>query len=352
MRRISFFIGGMYRGGAERVISILANYYAKSGWDVDVVMLLYDQVQYELDPRIRVICLSPGSQKRVSGGIYWISKVRGYIRENKPSVIVSFVARINIIVLLSAFGLKQKVLISERNDPANDGRSKAIELLTRALYPAAKRIVFQTQKARSHFGKTIQEKSIVIPNPITIYAEADKPKQKIVAVGRLAEQKNHKMLIRAFSKVLLKHPDFELWIYGDGPLKVQLEELSKELQIGEKVFLPGNVSDIHRQISDAECFVLSSNYEGLSNALLEAMIMGIPCISTACAGSDEYINNGNNGLLIPVNDTEALTNAMLAIIENGELRDRISQNGKKIASKVSTERVINTWEETIKDCMR
>lgn len=348
MSKITFVIGGMSRGGAERVISILANHYSEMGWDVDIAMLLLNKVEYKLNDRIRIVDMTMKTQNKLTGAPHWVWSFRNYVKKNDPDIIVSFVARINIVVLLATAGMNKKIIVSERNDPAMDGRSHFLDSLTKVLYKKARKIIFQTRRAAGHFEGEILKNSVIIPNPIAVKCFAqEKTKHKIVSVGRLAEQKNHKMLIEAFAEVVERHPNYELWIYGEGTLREKLVTTISECQLEDKVFLPGNIPDIHQKIADAEMFVLSSNYEGLSNALLEAMMMGLPCISTNCAGSDEYIEDGVNGLLVPVGDKEKMARAMERLIEDDVLRTSIGKAGKKSVEQCDSQIVMKKWCETI-----
>ena len=353
MQHITFVIGGMTRGGAERVISILANEYAKDGWNVDIIMFLTNSVDYKLDKNIRLIDLTGNFKNRVQNVPYWISSFRKYVKNEKPNIIVSFVARINVLVLIATLGLKSSVIVSERNDPARDGRSKMIDVATHFLYRKAKKVVFQTKYAKEYFRKQIQDTSVIISNPIVVTQKVQKrQKHKIVSVGRLAEQKNQKMLINAFAEVEKKYPYYQLWIYGEGNLRNELEEEIDRLSLSEKVFLPGNVSDIHVQISDAEMFILSSNYEGLSNALLEAMMMGLPSISTDCPGIREYIEDGVNGILVPIGDSQKLSSAILKLMENDLLRKNMGQRGMESVQKCERAFVIKEWKSVIEQIQK
>lgn len=338
----------MQRDGAERVISILADYYCQKGWDVDIVTLLDDKCDYMLNDNIRLIPICSENKSYNRNIIYWINGIRKYAKSKKPEKIVSFVARINILTLIACFGLKRSIIISERNDPAADGRSNLVKIATFILYKLADGIVFQTLWAQSCFPKYIINKSCVIPNPVKISACASRVKnKKIVAVGRLESQKNHAMLIKAFKKVHESYPDYKLYIYGEGRLRCSLTNQIQSLGLEEHVFLPGNVSDIHEKISDAEMFVLSSNYEGLSNALLEAMMMGLPCISTDCAGSNEVIQNNINGLLIPIRSEDKLAEGMLLLITNKDLSAQISKKSKITSREFECENIIEKWEAII-----
>lgn len=349
-KRITYIIGSMGKGGAERVISILANRYASKGWKVDILMLLDDKCEYDLKNGIELIPIVNKERARLLQLPKWLLSIRRYVKVNKPDRIVSFVARINLITIIACIGLNQRIIISERNDPAADGRSMFVKYSTYLLYPYSKAIVFQTKWAQSCFPKEIQKKSIVIPNPIKVTVEALMNKQKkIVSVGRLSEQKNHEMLINAFFKIYKMHPEYRLYIYGEGNLRDSLTRQIHNLNLDDKVFLPGTVSNIHEMIADAEIFVLSSDYEGLSNALLEAMMMGLPCISTDCAGSNEVIEDEKNGLLVPVGNTEKLTEAINRLINNKEFAAELGKGAKASSVIFNCENVIRKWEMVIED---
>ena len=347
-KRVAFFLGTMGTGGAERVISIISNEYAKRGWDSDICVLLKNEVAYELHTSTRVIDYTGVGQSRIKRAPYWLKCIRQYVKKNNPDVIVSFAARINVLVMLACIGLKTKIVVSERNDPKSDGRGVPTRILTRLLYPHASCVVFQTERVRSYFGSRIQGNSRVIPNPIDISILAhDTDPTKIVTVGSLKEQKNHKMLIQAFGMLHESHPEMKLYIYGEGYYRPQTEAEIQKLELSKFVLLMGDSQRVHEDISDACFFVLSSDYEGLSNALLEAMCMGLPCISTDCAGSDEYIDDGENGLLTPVGDVVSFQKAMLRFIEDDQLREKCGKNAKKVKDRVGIESALNQWEEVI-----
>ena len=347
-KRITFLIGSMRRGGAERVISILANNYIKKGWNVDIITLLDDSNDYNLDNRVNIMPICQVSKSKLYQLPSWIFNIRKHVKENNPDIIVSFIARINIITILSCIGLNKKIIISERNDPKADGRGFLVKILTYMLYPLTNSIIFQTEWAKSCFPKYIQDKGIIIGNPVNV--STDKKElgtKKIVAVGRLTEQKNHEMLINAFKKINDYSKEYKLYIYGEGGLREKLEEQVGNLKLQEYVFLPGNFEDIHERISDADIFVLSSRYEGLSNALLEAMMIGIPCISTDCAGANEVIENGYNGILIPNEDEGELIKAIKQIINDSKKMKKLSVNAKKSVELFKSENILTKWEKVI-----
>lgn len=347
-KRITFLIGSMGRGGAERVISVLANSYARKGWKVDILLLLDGKVDYVLDSNVNIVKIYNENISRIMQLPKWIINIRKYVRENNPDRIVSFIARINIITIISCIGLKKNIIVSERNDPINDGRSMLVKILTNLLYPLINYVVFQTKFAQDCFSERVKKKSVIIANPITVSVKTTQNKEKkIVAVGRLIEQKNHMLLINAFKNVYSKYPEYKLYIYGEGRLRTDLEQHIKNINMQENILLPGNIINIHERIANAEIFVLSSNYEGLSNALLEAMTIGLPCISTNCSGVDEIIKNEFNGLLVPKGNEELLTQAIISLIEDSELRERISSNAFEFSKQFDNKIIFEKWKEII-----
>lgn len=162
-------------------------------------------------------------------------------------------------------------------------------------------------------------------------------------------QKNQKMMIAAFAEVVKKHPDYQLVIYGEGPSREELEKHVRELGVEEHVLLPGNVTDIHDRIKDAEMFVLSSDYEGMPNALIEAMCLGLPSVSTKVSGATDLIKDHENGILTDLNDQKQLENAMLELIENKELSERLAINAAKLNQELEVSKIMQQWTDFIKE---
>lgn len=349
-KRICFVHIGMQRDGAERVIAKLANYYGEQGYLVDILILLVEGCGYQLHENVRIISLVRDDRSRKKNLWYWIRGIRRHIKETNPDHVIAFSMYVNLITLAACAGMGKDILISERNDPSSDGRSRIDQLLTYLMYPHGDKIVFQTRRAKNCFSKAVQRRSRIIYNPVEVSCQADlggRDPNKIVTVGRLEKQKNQKLLIYAMRKVILKYPESYLEIYGEGSLRGELEELCRRLKLEEHVRFRGNVSNVHERIADAQVFVLSSDFEGMSNALMEAMMMGLPCISTCCAGSDEIIEDHENGLLVPLRDDEKLSQAVLSILDSRELSDRLGRAARETSAVFAGERVIGEWIDYI-----
>lgn len=345
MPRIAFITASVNRGGASKVISILANHFADQGWDVDFVIKETMINGYRLNDKINVIEYGKTNENK---SWRFLRALRRYFVEKRPEYVVSFLTLINLYTVIAHMGLKGKVLISERNDPVYS-ESKLQFNLSKILYGMSDGCVFQSKKVMGYYSTWIQNRSRVILNPVEIKcSKNDEAERKIIATaGRFVPQKNHRMLIEVFARILKDYPDYQLHIYGDGPLKEEYLELINSLGINNSVKLPGNVLNLHERLSSTQIFAISSDFEGLSNALLEAVAMGLPCVSTKSGGAGEVITNNVNGILVDIQSEDQLELALREYITNKDLRGRISVNAQKVSEKFSKEAVIGEWEDFI-----
>ena len=332
MKKIMFFIGSMSWGGAEKVISILANVYAKRGWDVTIVMVLSNKITYKLDNRIKTISIARENKSRAKNLLYWIRRIKNLLKTFKPDYIVSFVCRINILVLL-AKGLsryKCRTVVSERNDPRFDGRGKLACFLANRLYPKADSIICQSTQEKDFFSKKVQEKMAIIFNPVELKASPTPFASKvhvIINAARFEASKNQMMLIDAFSTIVRENNnrDFVLEIYGSGSLKENLVNRVKELDMEDYVFIKDSILDIQQKLADSSIFCLTSNYEGMSNSLMEALLLGTPSISTNVSGSSDLIFDGKNGFIVNIGNTEQLKDKIVELIQNESIRKQMHE---------------------------
>ena len=351
MKRHIFFIGTLCNGGAERVVSILAGHMAKQGMNVEILTYYDRPVSYEPDSGVKLTAVETmtGSGNKLKN----LFAIRKYFKQN-ARVVISFLAPFNIMALTANMGNGVPIIVADRNDPTKVPSGIVVRKIRDFLYRFATGVVVQTQKNKAYFSQAVQKKSEVIYNPIDLKAyakaalKAEKEK-KIVTAGRLMPQKNQQMMIRAFTCVYQKYPEYKLVIYGEGSGREELEQLIKELGMEGKVLLPGNVSDIHEQMKNAEMFVLSSDYEGMPNALIEAMCLGLPCISTKVSGATDLIEHHENGLLTAVDSGEQLEKAMLELIENKELAEKLAVNAAKLNGELEVSKIMQQWTDFIKE---
>ena len=346
-KEILIVTGSLRRGGAERVISILSNELVERGWKIHICSVLFSAIGYEINPQIDIIDLSKEDKNQLIDTPRIIKSLRNTIIRIKPDAVISFMVSINIVTWMATRGLKTRFIPSERNDPSV-GRGKIKQWLSCLAYASSYKTVFQTERAKQFYSQKIQKKAIVIPNPVSVDQLRDpNPKHKIVSVGRLEPQKNRKLLIEAFSDVYQRHPEYSLHIYGEGSLERELKKQIDDIGLTGKIILHGNVNDVHKQIADGEFFVLSSDYEGLSNALIEAMTMGLPCITTDCAGACDVVENGIDGIIIPIRDRKRMAEAMEELICDPSLRHRFSEKAKRHSVRFKTDGVVDQWEKLI-----
>lgn len=351
---ITFFIGGLSRGGAERVTCNLANYLVGKGHYVTIMTMADDTPSYYLDERIKRHALLLNKERK--GFLYntfmRFFRVCQQLRKNDADVYVVMLPITTIMLLQLRKLTKSKIIAAERVDPSNYSSKKQKQL--KRLARRADGWVFQTKEEGEWYGDAVGDARVaIIPNAIN--PEFIKPvysgvrKKNIVTVGRMSEQKNHSLLLKAFADIYKAHPDYKLIIYGEGEKKNELISLSQELQITAVVELPGYLTNIGNEIKDASIFVLSSDYEGMPNALMEAMALGIPCISTDCDGGGArfLIENEKNGILTPKGDVKALTSAIDRMLSDSEFAEHCGEEAHKICDRLAPEIIYGEWESFI-----
>ncbi len=356
--KIAICIPSLGSGGAERVTSILANKLVEHGYDVNIVMLTRMLCVYPLSDKVKtqsLDCDGDANMPFVKRFAARLKKIRGAIKNLSPDVVISFMSETNIDVCLALLGINIPVIVSERNDPAVDPRSKVKQFMRKIAYLKPRGFVFQTPDAKSYFSKRIQKKSRIILNPLSgtlPQTHEGEREKRIVAVGRLNKQKNFPMLIDAFSGFVGTHPEYVLEIYGEGLLEEKIKSYICSKNLDGKVLLKGFCRDVHERTNSAQMFVMSSDFEGMPNALLEAMAQGLPCISTdcPCGGPRMLIEHNENGLLVPVNDGEKMLEAMSYMAENPEEAKRMAQNAIRIRERTDVNAITEQWLEMINSC--
>lgn len=335
-------------GGAERVLCQLANRLAEEH-QVTIVAAYPSDNEYELAQKVRKVYLD--SAVETKNPLKQIIGLRRLVRIKKPDICISFLPQPNFKLLLATIGIRTKVIVSVRNDPAREYANKVDKILVKLLYPLASGVVFQTSDAQKWFPEKIVRKSRVIMNQVNpvFFQTERKAEEYYVATGRLNNQKNYPMMIRAFVRFLEKYPDEKLYIYGSGPLEKELQALIGEYGVEKNICLKGQSNDIQHVLARAKAFVMSSDFEGMPNGLLEAMAMGLPCISTdcPCGGPREIIQNNVDGILIGVNDEEEMYRALCRIQRDDGYRHSITQKAKENAKRFHPDVVFRDWQSYI-----
>ncbi len=346
MDKVIIYCTSLERGGAERVTVYLADYLVRNEIECKILTEKFGKNEYLVPDGVERISISNSKNP------FCLKKIGLLRREIKKSgadtMLIMGVP--NCIWLIPAcVGLGVNVVVSERNDPKNFAGKKLVKIFSRFLMRFAQGFVFQTNDAKAFYAKKLRNRGQVIFNPLITDKLPDVHEGKrtkcIVTAGRLVSQKNQKLLISAFSDVSKKHPEYKLIIYGEGPLRATLESQVAELGLEKSVLFPGNFSDLLEHIKNAAMFVMSSDFEGMPNALIEAMAIGLPCISTdcPCGGPRELIKDGQNGILIPVGDASRLAEAMEKLIEDDALANYIGQNAIKTRKNLDSEVIGKQW---------
>lgn len=350
--KITIFIGGLYGGGAERVACNLANYLSRKCHDVTLLTMSENSKRYYVEPSIKItplLFIDERSNFIIDNAKRWI-RLKRYINTYKDNNFVVMLPVTTILLLLLRRKIPLSIIAAERNDPSK--YSKIKQILLKYLSSRADGYVFQTDSIRQWYGKRVNN-AYIIPNAINeqfICPKYHGPKYPmIVGAGRLTKQKNFPVLIEAFSRVSSSFPNYSLYIYGEGPDKEKLLELSRKLGVSDSVKLPGRVDDLPDKLKCASLFVLSSNYEGMPNVLIESMALGVPCISTDCDGGGPsfLIENYKNGIIVPKNDVEALSESMKCLLSNSELSESLGKNARNIIEKLSPTKIYDLWEKTL-----
>lgn len=348
-KKIVFFIGTLRPGGAERVISILSKSMSKENYDVTILLYYNEKIFYELDPCVKVesVVKNTGS-KNMLVNMKWI---RQFFKSN-TDIVISFLAPFNMLAIVCDFGLKTPIIVADRNDPRKIPTNFVLRKARDFLYLLADGVVIQTTHNRDYFSSYIKRKSVIIYNPVDLnekkgIATKTVKKKRIVSVGRLMKQKNQLLLLRAFKKVVSMRPDYKLTIYGEGPERPFLEKYILENHLEESVDLPGSVKNVHECIANAEIFVMSSNFEGMPNALIEAMCLGLPSISTKVSGATDLIQDGVNGDLVDLNDEQALADKIIRLIDDNNRRKTYAFNAIELNELLNTETIEKQWIEYI-----
>lgn len=360
MTKILFNISCLEQGGAERVVTNLSNRLFSEGYNVVVATQWEGENEFCLNEGIKRIHAglseSDYNCSKVGKVIKRISNLRRVIISEKPDMVISFLKNNNYRALISNIGTGIPGIVAVRIDPKAEYNNLADKILIPLLYPLADGAVFQTEEQKEFFPKGIQKRSEIILNPVhNKYVVAELPEEKekvVVQSGRLVGFKNQKMLVKAFVKVHQKHPDYSLKFYGrdahDGTKEI-LEKLILENDASDYIKLMGASDELEKELPKAEIAAFSSFYEGLPNALIEAMVLGMPVVATdcPCGGPRTLITHEENGLLIPVDDEEAMVKSLCRLIEDKEFAKKLGEQARNLKDRVNEDATVEQWKRYI-----
>lgn len=347
--KILIILNDLKNGGVERVLSVLANYLAEKDYEVHMLAIASDCVSYPLSERVRyeyVPIMQIYKKVGLLREFQVMGKIYKEIKRIAPDYVIGFDDSIIIRSVPSAWLQGRKILVSERIDPSIYGLP--MRIVRQVAYDMAKSVVFQTEDAQKFFPKRTQRKSVVIPNPLTenLPYRLEETNKDIIMACRLRSQKNVHLAIRGFAKFYPGHEDYRLVVYGEGEQLEELQALATELGVADNVVFPGHVSDIHQRMRSCAMYLSTSDYEGISNSMLEALAIGAPSVCTDCpvGGARMFIKDGVNGILTPVGDADAVAAALTKIADDADFAASLSKESVKIRELLSTDVICPQWE--------
>lgn len=347
MTKIIFSVSSLSQGGAARVCANLS-YPLCDRYD-SVIIATWDNqpLFYDYDQRATLYCI-----EREAGGksdtlrLKWF---RYFVKCEKPDLILSFMEPYNLRVLISTIGLGVKTIVSERNEPHAVNKYWVMDQVEKCVYTLADGIVVQTPTIQKFFTGRLASRTHVLYNPVNLpknmvgKALQTPKKKRVVSLARLIPQKKHDVLIRAFAKFSTNHPGYTLTIYGEGPKKEVLTQLAKQLGIADKLSLPGNIKDVHESILDADMMCLVSSREGMANSMIESMCLGLPCICTKVSGAIDLIRDGENGMLVDVDDVLGLADKMALLADTEQVCKQMGHSASELYKILNKEKIYNEW---------
>lgn len=357
MKKVLIAITSLHGGGAERVVSVWTRQLFEKGYDVSVLVLSRQENEYPICEGVNVYTVAQNPEQYLKLSFFErFKKMRSFVKNINPDVLINFLPTMQIWMLAVCFGLGIKRIETVRNNPDREASGLKQKIWKFCLF-SSKKVILQTKEQGEFFGKVIQNKCVVIPNPICKqYCENCKQfynekNTEFIAVGRLASQKNYPLMINAFKLSVEKCSDIKLSIFGSNSSS-KLQELINELNMQNNIFLMGRSENVSQELLKRDAFIMSSDYEGMPNALAEAMATGLVCISTDCrTGPKDLIDDGINGFLVQTGNTEEMANAILKVIEMPkEESERIGKSAReKILHFCSEENSFNRLVELIED---
>lgn len=358
--KIGFLLSDLNAGGAERAASSLANYFSSQGHEIEIITFKDIDSFYPLNENVTHLRLGFDeialtlSLKRIFGALGRMFRIRSFVKKRKLDVLIGMSFSMTWYTVFATKFTKTKSVGTERNNPYKYKATKINSFLRKFFYKHCDGYVFQTKKASTFFTDKLKKRDIIIPNAIfneSIYKlSPPAEREKLVcAVGRLNKQKRFDILIDAFASISERIPEYKMIIFGEGELRKELEEKIDAYSLKERIFLPGTDPQSVKIVNRADVFVLSSDLEGMPNVLMEAMAMGVPCVSTKCdMGPEELIENRENGILVEVGNTQQIADSILEIIANPALSQKLSLNARKLLKTHSIEAISEKWLDFLK----
>lgn len=341
-------------GGAERQIVMLASALAERGHNVSLLVLAAFNSKYDIPNSVNVIDLTSIESRRENKIFLRYRALKKAYLSIEPDVTIHFWLQSAYLTAFMPKSVAGKLIYAERGDPGDAEYDGLLGIIRSIAFRRVDRFVFQSDGAKDFFGATISNRSVIIQNSVSVpenefVLPCGKREKRILSVGRLHPQKNQLAFIEAFSEIAREFPEYIGEIYGDGELKSTLEKKITELNLTDRFFIRPSTGRIFEKMYSAELFVLTSNYEGMPNVLMEAMALGVPCISTDCkpGGARSLITDGENGIIVPIGDVDELGKAMKELLTNRNKADKMASAAQKIRITNSSKQIFDEWEQCV-----
>ena len=352
MKKVMFVCQSLGNGGAERVVSVLTDELSEADYRVFILTMTKEKQVYNINENVEIVAPHKNYNAGILGKLQRVKIIRDEIIKHKIDVVVAFSHYNAMFSVIASYGLPVRIIGSERNDPAQLKNRKILNSTRNILYKKLDCLVCQTDEAKAYFPNKIQEKTTIILNPISasiIDPYCGEKEKKIVTFCRLEPQKNLRMLIDAFEMLYEEYPDYELNIYGEGSERENLLNYIVSKGLVNVISMKPFCQDVHQKVMKATIFALPSNYEGLSNSMIEAMALGIPTVVTdcPCGGARMVIENNKNGIMVAVDDPKAMYEAFKKIIVSPKFAKELSNNGVKIRDKLNCKKIAKQWKKAI-----
>lgn len=356
-KTLLFITTSLGYGGAAKVLCFVAQALSDRGYNVHIANIksTYSGVEQRLSEKVTVHDVH-SERGRGIRRLEELHKIERLAKSIGTDVIIGFTYYPNIMASMAAKRLGVKSIVSERGDPYQTIGNGAVSKCMLAIINSADGAVFQTDGAKQFYANRLQLKGRVIPNPIFLPAEgvperkAESITKTIVCVGRLDNrQKRYDVALEAFAIFLQSHPAYTLRIIGEGPDEGDIRAQCKLLKIEDKVKFMGKSSHTMRDIANDGIFLITSDFEGISNSLLEAMALGLPCVSTdhSPGGARFLIDDHQNGLLVPVGDSRRVANALSEFTDTPDFAERCGERAKMVKERFEPQRIVTEWDSYI-----
>ena len=361
--KILMLVSSMHAGGAERVAATLVNAWAERGDEVTLLPTYSAKGScfYPVSDAVELVWLADLAQVRSGGplaGVRRLRALRAYIKSSKPDVIVSFLTNVNVAAIVATRGLKIPLIVCERTNPVvGPSAGRVLSAARRLTYPLADLVTVQAQATVAPFRDMVPglRGLAVIPNPLPpeladapVAARTPSPDghRRLMAMGRLVQPKQFDLLIDVFAKLAPSHPHWDLCIWGEGPDREALQARIDRLGLSKRVVLEGRTETPWQALAEGDAFVLASAVEGFPNVLLEAMALGLPCAAFDCpSGPREMTREGQDGLLVPAGDRDALAQALDRLMSDDALRLTLGERGASAArERYALPAVLRQWD--------